>query len=286
MRIETADAMALPLDDQSVDLVFGSPPYINARTYDDGTLPEDFTVSRDCRDWVDWMLRVTAESLRVSRGAVVWIAAAGERKHTYQPAVEGLLWRWFDERWTEAGSDTATDHKGKETDGSSKRPAFFHRFGIPGSGGRQWLRADVEYVAVFKRPGPLPWADPVAMGKPCKFPPGGRPSHRTTNGERVDGEYTPPELANPGNLISCKVGGGHMGDQFAHENEAPFPESLAEFVIRTLCPPEGVVVDPFCGSGTTLKVARNHGRDAIGFDVRSSQVELSRRRVDAMERGS
>lgn len=273
MDIRTADAESLPLGDQSVDVVIGSPPYINARTYDDGTLPADIKVARPCRDWVDWMLNVTAEGLRVSRGPVVWVAAAGERRHDYQPAVEGLIWRWFDEGWTEHGPGTADD-------GSMKRPAYFHRVGIPGSGGRQWLRADVEYCPVFKRSGPLPWSDNKAMGKPCVHQPGGRPSHRTKNGERVDGEYTPPKIANPGNLISLKVGGGHMGDPLAHENEAPFPESLAEFFVRTLCPPGGVVCDPFCGSGTTLKVAIDNGREAVGFDVRASQVALSKRRCN------
>src|SRR5690606_5791832 len=93
-------------------------------------------------------------------------------------------------------------------------------------------------------------------------------------------QYNPPELANPGNLIDCGPGGGgHMGSIFAHENEAPFPESLAEFFVRSFCPPDGIVLDPFCGSGTTLDVAQQHGRRGIGIDVRESQIDLTRRRL-------
>jgi DNA modification methylase len=62
--------------------------------------------------------------------------------------------------------------------------------------------------------------------------------------------------------------------------EAPFAEDLAEFFVRSFCPPGGVVCDPFCGSGTTLKVAVACGGRALGCDVRPSQVELTRRRVE------
>jgi len=82
-----------------------------------------------------------------------------------------------------------------------------------------------------------------------------------------------------GNVIKLNVGGGMMGSKLAHENEAPFPEKLAEFFVRSLCPPGGTVLDPFSGSGTTAAVAMAHGRNAIATDVRESQVELTRRRV-------
>jgi DNA modification methylase len=86
-------------------------------------------------------------------------------------------------------------------------------------------------------------------------------------------------LANPGNVIKCKVGGGLMGHKLAHENEAPYPESLTNFLIRSFCPPMGVVLDPFCGSGTTLASAVKAGRDAIGIDVRQTQVDLTNKRL-------
>jgi len=41
----------------------------------------------------------------------------------------------------------------------------------------------------------------------------------------------------------------------------------------------GVVLDPFCGSGTTLAVATGHGRDAIGIDLDERNAELARGRV-------
>ena len=74
-----------------------------------------------------------------------------------------------------------------------------------------------------------------------------------------------------------------MGSQHAHLNEAPFPEALAEFFVRSFCPPGGIVLDPHLGSGTTLAVAMKHGRDGIGIDIRESQIELTTRRLAAIK---
>jgi DNA modification methylase len=75
------------------------------------------------------------------------------------------------------------------------------------------------------------------------------------------------------------VGGGVMGSKLCHENEAPFPESLAEFFVRSFCRPGGTVLDPFSGSGTTGAVALKTGRRYIGIDVRGSQTKLTARRL-------
>ena len=294
--IAQADVLHLPQADQSVDLVFGSPPYCDARTYGIGA-------QRKCGEWVSWMLDVTTECLRVSRGAVVWVAAGVTRDRNYWPACEGLMWEWY-----KAG-------------GHSYRPCFWNRVGIPGSGQDQWFRHDTEYVRCFKRPGPLPWADNTAMGHTPKWGPGGemsnrlsdgarvnqwghsydsgatvqkgdfirskgkRPSHRQRTSRRADGEmevqkYVPPVLANPGNLIHTKTGGGHLGSSIAHENEAPFPEKLAEWFVRSLCPSGGTVLDPFSGSGTTAAVAMRFDRTAVATDVRFSECEKTARRTN------
>lgn len=91
--------------------------------------------------------------------------------------------------------------------------------------------------------------------------------------------YMPPVLADPGNVLFLKVGGGLMGHKAAHENEAPFPLKLAEFFVRSYCPPGGIAFDPFCGSGTVLHAAAIHGRHGLGVDARLNQAELTHRRM-------
>jgi DNA modification methylase len=48
---------------------------------------------------------------------------------------------------------------------------------------------------------------------------------------------------------------------------APFPEELVRRALRHACPPGGVVLDPFAGSGTVLAVARAEGRRFLGCDL-------------------
>jgi len=241
---------------QSVDLVFGSPPYEDARTYG-----IDFSLKG--QDWVDWMVEVYKASLRVCKGLVAFVVAGRTRNF----------------RWSCAPALLIADlHRA----GICVREGpWYHRVGIPGSGGPDWLRHDIEFIVSATNGGRLPWSDNTVMGDVPKYGPGGDPTHRKKNGQRENGKiYTPPKLANPGNLISCgSVGGGHLGDKIAHENEAPFPEALAEFMIRSFCPPNGVVCDPFAGSGTTAAVAVKTGRKYIAIDVRESQIELMRRRL-------
>lgn len=301
-RIDQSDAGKLPLADQSVDLIFGSPPYCDARTY-------GINAQRGCAQWIDWMLGVTREACRVSRGLVLWVCAGVTRDHCYWPACEGLLHEW----WKQGGQ--------------CWRPVYWHRVGIPGSGGKQWLASRIEYVLAFKgTAGVLPWADNTANGSPPKWGPGGELSYRDKAGRRVNNlgeivkqdtharhhggkrvggaprfgmrvtmgtgptggqlpnrETAFPFKANPGNLIDVPVGGGKLGHPLAHENEAPFPLKLAEWFVRGWCPPGGTVCDPFSGSGTTAHAAFNLGRTAHCFDLRLSQVFLGRKRMREVE---
>jgi site-specific DNA-methyltransferase (adenine-specific) len=48
---------------------------------------------------------------------------------------------------------------------------------------------------------------------------------------------------------------------------ATFPEALIEPMIRAGCPKGGIVLDPFCGSGTTMRVAESLQKEAIGIDL-------------------
>jgi DNA modification methylase/DNA polymerase I-like protein with 3'-5' exonuclease and polymerase domains len=253
---------SLPAD--SVDLVFFSPPYEDCRTYG-----IDFVL--EGQRWVAWMLRVFHELRRVCKGLIACVCEGKTRNYRWS-ATPALLM-------------AELHHAGFNL----RKPAVYYRVGIPGSGGPDWLRNDWETILCVTRSGRLPWSDPTACGHPPKYKPGGALSYRMKDGKRhtkrrTDGSqviqsYTPPAKANPGNVIKCNVGGGRMGSAHAHGNEAPFALDLAAFFVRSFCPPGGVVLDPMCGSSTTGHAALLAGRRYIGMDVRQSQIDLSRQRL-------
>ena len=57
------------------------------------------------------------------------------------------------------------------------------------------------------------------------------------------------------------------------------PLALLELLVKACCPPEGRVLDPFCGSGTTLRAALNTGRIPVGIDRHPDAVRLTRDRA-------
>jgi len=60
---------------------------------------------------------------------------------------------------------------------------------------------------------------------------------------------------------------------------AAFPEALARFWIKYLCPPGGLVLDPFAGSGTTCAVAKALGRAWVGIEKRADYARKARLRI-------
>lgn len=73
--------------------------------------------------------------------------------------------------------------------------------------------------------------------------------------------------------------GGTTRDRWAFEHKAMFPEQLAGDHILSWSNPGELVLDPMCGSGTTLKMAKVYGRRWIGIEISAKYAKLARRRV-------
>jgi site-specific DNA-methyltransferase (adenine-specific) len=271
---EQADALEFlrSLPDDSVDLLFTSPPYESARTYSLGSpLPAG-------EEWVRWMVEIVTAARPKVKGLIAVNCEGQTRGYSYS-AVPFLLIADL-----------------KRAGFNLRKPCVYERDGIPGSGGPDWLKNRWEPIVCVTRPGRLPWSDNTACGHKPKYGAGGRVSHRAADGVRkafavqtrrrqdgsrqvateMDRGRPAPDLSNPGNVIDCGAD-THLG--LGNLNEAPFPLKLAEFFILPFCPPNGIVCDPFSGSGTTCHAATMHGRRFVGCDVRESQVELCRRRL-------
>jgi site-specific DNA-methyltransferase (adenine-specific) len=58
-----------------------------------------------------------------------------------------------------------------------------------------------------------------------------------------------------------------------------FPEALCRLIVSATCPDFGIVLDPYCGTGTTCKVACDLHRRAIGIDIDGTYIKLARERT-------
>jgi DNA modification methylase len=68
---------------------------------------------------------------------------------------------------------------------------------------------------------------------------------------------------------------------FSEAHFATFPPELAERAIKAGCPPDGHVLDPFSGSGTTAMVALALGRTATLIELNQEYCTLAQARIEA-----
>jgi DNA modification methylase len=59
---------------------------------------------------------------------------------------------------------------------------------------------------------------------------------------------------------------------------APYPEDLCKIPILATCPDDGIVLDPFCGTGTTMLVAFQLGRKSVGIDTSPEYLREAKER--------
>lgn len=64
-----------------------------------------------------------------------------------------------------------------------------------------------------------------------------------------------------------------------HDHYATFPTEIPRRCIAAGCPPDGIVLDPFCGTASTGVAARRLGRRFIGLELSPKYVQMSRRRL-------
>lgn len=60
---------------------------------------------------------------------------------------------------------------------------------------------------------------------------------------------------------------------------AVYPQALIRPMIAAGCPEDGVVLDPFLGSGTTALVARKMGRRYIGIELNAEYIKIAEKRL-------
>jgi len=248
-RIYTGDAAELMvvLPDGCIDLTVTSPPYDNLRLYKGYTF--DFEP-------------IATELFRVTKpgGVVVWVVGdatvnGSETGTSFRQAL-GFMELGFN-LW-----DTMIYAK-------KKMPLNDPRF-----------EQEFEYMFVLSK-GRVKTFNPTMVPKVWTDKRKRKTCGRYADGSPVYGFAKQTKTKLKGNIWWYKVGGGHVTrDKIAYQHPAIFPEKLARDHIISWSNPGDVVLDPMCGSGTTLKMAKQAGRQWLGFDCSEEYCELARLRVE------
>lgn len=70
---------------------------------------------------------------------------------------------------------------------------------------------------------------------------------------------------------------------FPDAHFAVFPPKLIEPCILAGCPVDGIVLDPFMGSGTTAYVALKSGRNFVGIELNPDYIEMAKKRIELLK---
>lgn len=100
-------------------------------------------------------------------------------------------------------------------------------------------------------------------------------AHRPSEAEREAGCETLPRRAMDGHTDAAGRGNHHA---------SPKPISLMRWLVRLVTPPNGVVLDPFAGSGSTGAAAMLEGKRFLGIEADPAMVRVARARVDYWRR--
>lgn len=236
-----------------VDLVVTSPPYDNMREYSGNTFNEFEKIAKS-------LYRIIKEG-----GIVVWVV----------------------------GDQTI---KGNETGTSFKHALFFKDVGFNlfdtmiylkpprgavGNNNTYWQT--FEYMFILSKG--IPKTINLILDRENKDArKGDNGTKRLSNGELKNlkrGGYS--KKGRRTNVWMYRIGKGHSTkDTIAHEHPAIFPEKLAADHIKSWSNKGDIIYDPFMGSGTTGKMAKELGRHYIGSDISEHYCAIARQRIDLL----
>ncbi|MBC8508831.1 MAG: site-specific DNA-methyltransferase [Chloroflexi bacterium] len=246
--------------ENSIDLIFTSPPYANQRSNTYGGVKPD--------EYVDWFLPKTEQFLRVLKPTGTFILNIKERvvngeRHTY--VIDLILmmreqgWLWTEEfMW----------HKKNSFPG--KWPNRF--------------RDSWERLLQFNKHKKFNMYQEEVM-----VPVGDWAKTRLNNLSETDKTRDESKVESGfGKNVSNWVGRDkvyptnviHMATECSNRNHsAAFPDELPSWFIKLFTLPDDIVLDPFMGSGTTAVAAKQLKRNYVGIDISEEYCELARKRV-------
>ena len=158
---------------------------------------------------------------------------------------------------------------------------IYNRQGTEGAWWKKRFRVDHEYMPIFLKGKRPQYFDKENIKIPSKH--GGKvmtgANIRTKNGQTGSRKVKINPTKCPGTVMSF---GNTCGGESKLKSKHPavFPNMLAYDMIECFCPKDGIVIDPFNGSGTTTLAAKCLGRNYIGIDVSEEYNQIARERLE------
>ena len=285
---EAHDAL-LEMEDGSVNCVVTSPPYWRLRDYGD---PKQIGQENTPQKYINRMVSIFSEIRRVlTPDGTVWVNL-GDTWDEKQ--MQGIPWRvafalQYDDWYLRA--DVIWSKANPMPSSVEDRPVPAH-----------------EYVFLLSK-SPRYWYDRDATKEPAAWERWGSQTVPKHEGTPTAAGWIPPatkkELASKLRTVRPGVderGGGQGSGEISWDPDSRYmrdvwqiplqpyegahyavmPEELARRCIVAGCPKGGVVLDPFCGTGTTCLVARKNERHSIGIDVSLPNLEQARERLQQL----
>jgi len=252
------------LADNSVDLIFTSPPYADRRTHTyGGVKPEEY---------VAWFLPIAEQLLRVLKPTGTFVlnikekAENGERSTYVLELILALRkqgWLWTEEFvW----------HKKNCYPG--KWP---NRFRDAWERLLQFNKA--KKFNMYQEAVKVPIGD-WAKDRLRNLSETDQTRDNAKNGSGFGknvSNWLERDTVYPTNVL-------HLATECSNKNHsAAFPDALPEWFIRLFTQEKDVVLDPFAGSGTTLRVAKRLHRHAIGIEIVPEYVEMIKAELETRE---
>jgi site-specific DNA-methyltransferase (adenine-specific) len=241
--------------DDSVDLVVTSPPYDNLRDYDGKTL------------WnMDVFKSIANQIARILKPGAVCVWVVGDKVEKGKKSLTSYRQAlYFDEIGLNVYDVIIYEKAGS---GPPHPNRYFNTF---------------EYMFILSKGKPK--TVNLLRDKPNKW--GGKETYGVVTRREKDGSLTQKgrkkinEYGVRTNIWRYANGKGFSTqDKVAYEHPAIYPEKLVEDHVKTWSNPGDLVLDPFGGSGTTAKIARELGRDWIIIEVSPEYCDIARRRLE------
>lgn len=238
------------IPDESIDMIVTSPPYDSIRDY------KGFSVD---------LTKVGVESHRLLKDGGIAVVVIQDQTKNFGKTLTSfrLALDWCDN----AGFKLF-------------ECLIYKKLGAEGAWWNKRFRVDHEYMMVF-----LKGDRPAYFNKePLKIPSkhGGKTmtggGTRLTNGVRIATRAIHINPMKCRGTVWCYETAGD-GSRLKHQHPATYPDRLPFDFIQCFCPENGIVLDPFMGSGTTALAAKVSNRNYLGIDISQEYVDLANRRV-------